>query len=120
MIYEHVQPIARTVLHVAQQVILSSMCRSMSTRVIRNTIRENHREVHDMHQDAEDKEVSTEEYGMIKSKVFYYHSVQYIIIAKIKTKTSQRNELCKYEIDTSSNGHQNVQSTISQHKDNRP
>ena len=67
-----------------------------------DAVRKDHKEVHDMCQDATITEVSMEEFDVVRSKVFYFQSVQSTIIAKLKSKPSQRTELCKYEIDTSS------------------
>ena len=35
---------------------------------------------------------------------FQFHSIRSIIIAKLKTKTNQRTEVCEYRIDASSDG----------------
>ena len=45
-----------------------------------------HREVHKMYEDAEEIEVSTEEFDVVRSKVFNVHSVLSVITAKLKTK----------------------------------
>ena len=68
---------------------------------MRNVVREKQREVHYMHQDSEDTEVSIKEFDMVRSKFFNVHSIQ-SIIPNLKPKTSQRTELCEYKIDTGS------------------
>ena len=40
-----------------------------------DAVREKHREIHNMHQDAEDIEVSTEESDVLRLKVFNCNSV---------------------------------------------
>ena len=59
---------------------------------------------HDMCQDAEETWVSTEASDMIRLNVFTINSMKSIIIAKLKTKTSQRTELYKYKININSDG----------------
>ena len=44
-----------------------------------------------MGQEADDTEVSTEECDMVKLNIFNLPTIQSIIIAKLKTKTSQKN-----------------------------
>ena len=53
-----------------------------------------------MCQNAEDTEVSTEEFDMVRSTAFSFHSVQSIINTKLRT-TNQTTELCKYKTDIS-------------------
>ena len=57
-----------------------------------------------MFQDAEEKEVSTEEFHMVRSKVFNFHSMLSVIIVNLKIRTNQRTEICKYWIDGLSDG----------------
>ena len=57
-----------------------------------------------MHYVAEETEVSIEESDMVRSNVFNFHSMLLVIIAKLKTQTSQRTEIHKYKIDTGSDG----------------
>ena len=51
------------------------MNRNASERVMRDTVRETQREVHYMCSGAEETEVSTEEFDMVRLKVFNFHSV---------------------------------------------
>ena len=44
------------------------------------------------------------EFDMVRSKVINFHSMQSIIIAKLKSKNSQITELCEHEIDTGGDG----------------
>ena len=53
-------------------------------------MRKKHREVHGMCQDTEDTEVSPEKIAIVGAKVFNFHSIQSVIIAKVK-ETSQMN-----------------------------
>ena len=71
---------------------------------MRDAVREKHREVCDMCQDAAEVEVSTEEFDMVLSQVFNFHSVQSILSANMKTKTNQRTEICEYKTYTGSDG----------------
>ena len=47
----------------------------MSRRVLRNGVRAKYRDSHDMHLDTEDTEVSPEEFDMVRSQVFSFHSM---------------------------------------------
>ena len=60
-----------------------------------------HIAVHDMHLDDEDEEVSMQESDVVKSKVFNFHSIRSVIIAKVKQKAVKRNT-CEYKTDTGS------------------
>ena len=44
----------------------------------------------------------TQEFDMVRSKMFNFLSVKSVIIAKIKTKSNQKIETCKYKVDTGS------------------
>ena len=50
-----------------------------------DAVRKKHWEVNDMHQDAKEIDVSTKEFDLVRSKDFNFHSVQSVIIAKLKT-----------------------------------
>ena len=63
----------------------------MSRRVMRDIVREKQREGHDTCQDTEDREVSTEEFDVVRSKVFNFHSDQSVIMTMLKTRTNQLN-----------------------------
>ena len=76
----------------------------MNRRVIKHTTRQMHREVHGTCQDLKETEISTKEFYMVRSKLFKFHGLESIGFAKLKTKTSQRTDLCKYKIDTGSDG----------------
>ena len=58
-----------------------------------------------MHHDAEETEVATQEFDVVKSKFFNFHSVRSGIITKLQPKNYQRTETCNYKIDTHSDGH---------------
>ena len=49
-----------------------------------------HKAVNSMCQDDEDKEVSAQESDVVISKVFKFHSVTSVIIAKLKTKAAKK------------------------------
>ena len=66
---EDIQLIARTALDAAGLIILKGCADQM-----RDAVREEHREIHDMHQDAEDTEVSTEDFDTLIS-AFNFHSI---------------------------------------------
>ena len=57
-----------------------------------------------MCQKVEDKEVATQEFDALRSKIFNFHGIRSEIIAKLKTKGSKRKDTCKYKIDTVSAG----------------
>ena len=42
------------------------------------------RAVNRMHQDTEEAEIATNNSDMVRSKIFNFHSVRFIIIAKLK------------------------------------
>ena len=63
----------------------------------KDAVREKHTEVHIICQDAEEIGVSTEDFDMVRLKVSNFHSMQSVIIAMLKTKPSERNEICKYK-----------------------
>ena len=58
--------------------------------------REKHRPVHDMHQDAEETEV-TKKFDVVRLKIFNFHKIRLVIITKLNTNN-------KYKIDTGSDG----------------
>ena len=58
----------------------------MGRRVIREAVHQEYREVHDMYQDNNNTELSTEEYDMVKSKAFNFHSTWLIIFPNLKQK----------------------------------
>ena len=79
-----------------EQILLSGCA-----EVTKDAVREKHREVHNTSQDTEEVEMSTEEFDMVRSKVFNFQSVWSEIISKLRTKTNQRTEICEYKTDTS-------------------
>ena len=56
-----------------------------------------------MCQDDEDKEVSLQEFDVVRSKLFNIHSMR-LVITKLKTKSSQKVDKCGYKIYTGSDG----------------
>ena len=80
------------------------MCRSANRRVANDVVREKDRDIHDTYQDVWEIEVPPEEFYTIKLKVFIFHNVLSVIIAKLKTKANQRAEMCEFEMVTSSDG----------------
>ena len=79
------------------------------------------REVHYTWQDDQDKEVAIQEFGWVRSTVFNFHSIRSVIIAKLKTESSQKVHTCKYKIYIGRhwwqlNVQQNVQNTLSAYK----
>ena len=70
---------------VAKQTILNVCLHIRSRRVTRDAVRKKHREPHDMFQYATEREVSTNEFDAIRSKVYNFHCVQLIITARLKT-----------------------------------
>ena len=55
---------------------------------MRDAVREKHRKVHDMHQDALETKMSTEELDMVMIEFSISHSMQLKIISKLETKTN--------------------------------
>ena len=94
---------ARTALVVAEQII-SNTCAEVQSGEKQEMLSKKGTEKFDMHQDAEDPEVSKDEFDIVRSRVFNVHSIQSIIIAKLKAETSQGTELCKYKRDIGSDG----------------
>ena len=45
-----------------------------------------------MYQENEEPGVATEESGMVRSKVFIFHSVRSVLISKLKTESSQKQK----------------------------
>ena len=45
-----------------------------------------------------------QEFDAVRAKIFNFHSVTSVILTKLKTKSSQRKDTCKYKIDTGSDG----------------
>ena len=45
---------------------------------------------------------STQEVGVVRTKVLNFHSITSVIIAKLKTVSSQKVDTCKYKIDRGS------------------
>ena len=75
-----------------------------SIKLSRDTQREKSRTAHTKHQDAEETEISTKDFDIVRSKVFNFSSVKSIIFAKHKARSSQIVEICKCKIDTGCNG----------------
>ena len=48
------------------------------------------RPVHNMCQHDEDKDVATQEFDVVRSKVLNFHSIRSVIIAKLETINSQK------------------------------
>ena len=57
-----------------------------------------------MCQDDENQEVATQEFDMVRSKLFNFHTISSVIITKLKTKISQKVDRCEYKIDLGSDG----------------
>ena len=72
---------------VADKIHFEWVCRSMNGRVMKDSVRKKHRDVHEMCQDTEDKELSTEEFDVVRSKVPDFYSIQSLIVAQLKAKT---------------------------------
>ena len=51
------------------------MCRNIIRGVMRDAVRERHREAHDMHLDTAEIEVSAEKVDVNRSKVFNFYSM---------------------------------------------
>ena len=79
---------------VAGQSILGDVQKHEQVGVTRADAREKHRKVHDTCQDAEEIEVSTEEYDMVRPKVFHFQSIQSVIIVNLKPKSNHRSKIC--------------------------
>ena len=73
------------------------ICRGQNRQASKDDNR--YRAVYDMYQDAEGKEVETWECNSVRSKVFHVHSIRSVIIAKLKTKSSQGIDTCEYKTD---------------------
>ena len=48
--------------------------------------------------------LATHEFDMVGSKVINFHSIGSVLIAKLKTKSSQKTKMCEYKLDTRSHG----------------
>ena len=44
--------------------------------------------------------MAVKEFDMVRSKIFNFHSVCLVIIAKLRTKSIQKGEICEYKTDT--------------------
>ena len=62
------------------------VCKNQSRQVPKDDKR--CREVHNMYQDDEDKEVATQKFYAVRSEVFNFCNIRSIITVKIKAKTS--------------------------------
>ena len=78
------------------------LCRIQSMQVPKDDKRQ--RAIHNTCQDDGDREVTTQEFATVSSKVFYFHSIRSVIITKLKTKSSQKADRCEHKIDTGSDG----------------
>ena len=104
MSQEDVQHMARTAPDTVEQIMLSR-CAQIWAEEWQDMVSERSIEKAMTHDKMLRKqEVLTEKCDQARSKVFNFHCIWSIIIAKLKTKTSQRTELCKYKIDTGSVG----------------
>ena len=79
---------------------LKQVCRNQCRQVPKDERR--CQAVYNMYQENEDKEVSTHQFDVIWSKVFSFHSIRSEIIAKLKTKGSQKIDMCEYKIERGS------------------
>ena len=73
------------------------MCQSPGRKVSRGSNRKKCIAVQIMHQDAGETKVSTKDVDVARLKVFNFHSVRSVIIAKLKTKSNQKMEMCEYK-----------------------
>ena len=53
-----------------------------------------------MWQDSEENGVSTQEFEAVWSQVFNFCSMRLVIVATLKTESSQKVDTCEYKIDT--------------------
>ena len=58
--------------------------------------REKCRVVHDTCQNTEETEVEIHEFDVVISKMFNFHGIRSVILAKLKTKSKQGRGTCKY------------------------
>ena len=63
-----------------------------------------HKAFHDTCQHNEEQEVATQEFGVLRSKIFNFHSVRSAIIGKLKAKGSQETDTIEYKFDTGTDG----------------
>ena len=73
-------------------------------KLSRDTDREKCRTIHNMCQDAEDREVSTKYFDMVRSKTFNFYSVRSVIITKLRLRNNKNILMCKCKINTGSDG----------------
>ena len=43
------------------------------------------------------------QFDVVRSKVFKFHSIRSVLIAKLKIESNQTLEMCKFKLDTESN-----------------
>ena len=60
--------------------------------------------MHDICYIDEDREVATQVFDTVRSNIFNFKSVRSVIIAKLKTKCSQRSGACEHKIGIGSHG----------------
>ena len=92
------QPMARAVQGVENGTTLSEYVGP------KKTMAKGCRVIHDMCQNNEDKELATQEFDVVRSRIFNFHSTRSVIITGLKTKSSQKTGTCKLKIDTGSDG----------------
>ena len=78
------------------------VCRSQSRQTPRHDKRG--RAAHDMCQYNKDVKVALQHLDVVRSKVFSFHAVRSAIMVKLSTKSSKNMEMCKFKLDTASNG----------------
>ena len=61
------------------------------------------RAVHDMCQNAQNKEVATQEFDAVRSKLFNVYSVKSFLLSKLRQKQS-KSGMCELKLDKGSNG----------------
>ena len=71
-------------------------------KLSRDTDREKCRTIHNMCQDAEDREVSTKYFDRVRSKTFNFYSVRSVIITKLRLRNNKNILMCKCKINTGS------------------
>ena len=66
--------------------------------------RKRHRVVYKTCQETGQTEVSVRDFDIVKSNIFILHGVRLVMIARVKTKTTQTTKICEFKKDTGSDG----------------